>query len=415
MRSIAPSRIDGRIEAPPSKSLMIRASAAALLADSESRILAPSRCDDALAGLRIVRALGAEVSDRGPEIVICGGGPPSGDTLDCGESGLCMRMFTPVAALWNRPFLVTGRGSLMERPMSFLESALRQAGAVLRTRDGFPPLSVLGPMRGGRIKIDGSHGSQLLTGLLTALPLCVEDSEVRVESLKSRPYAAMTRSLLARFGVVVESDPGFRVFRIAGSQRYLGTTLGIEGDWSAGAFLLAAGAAAGRVTVGNLDIHSDQADRKVLEALEAAGALVSAAGGSVTAGRSSLDGFDFDANDCPDLFPPLVALACVCRGRTRLDGAERLRHKESDRAEALLEGFLGLGARISLCGNRLEIEGGRLRGGVIDSRNDHRIAMAGAVAGLASEEGVSILGPDCVAKSYPGFFSDLETLGGRIT
>ena len=415
MRSIKRSRISGKIDAPPSKSLMIRATAAALLAGGNSRILGPSLCDDARAGLGIIEALGADVVAMGPEIAISGGGPPRRDTLDCGESGLCMRMFTPVAALWGRRFLVTGDGSLSARPMGLLESPLREAGVHIGTRDGFPPLSVKGPLRGGRITVDGSQSSQLLTGLLTALPLCAEDSEVRVDDLKSKPYAALTLSILARFGVVVESDPGLRMFRVAGGQRYRGTTYRVEGDWSAGAFLLAAGAVAGTVTVGNLDIRSGQADRKVIEALGSAGARVSFSDGSITVERSSLNGFDFDATDCPDLFPPLVALACLCLGRTRISGAGRLRHKESDRSAALLEGFTALGARISLDGDRLEIKGGALRGGVLDARNDHRIAMAGAVAGLGSDEGVSIRGPECVSKSYPGFFDDLISLGGEST
>jgi len=415
MRSIKPSEISGKVDAPASKSLMIRATAAALLAGGDSRILEPSLCADALAGLRVARALGADVVGLDAEIGISGGGDPCRDTLDCGESGLCMRMFTPIAALWGRLFLVTGEGSLLARPMRLLERPLREAGVLIRTRDGFPPLSVKGPLRGGKIAIDGSQSSQFLTGLLTALPLCAEDSEVRVENLKSRPYAAMTLSLLARFGVVIDSDPDLRTFRIAGGRRYRGTTYRVEGDWSAGAFLLAAGAIAGDVTVGNLDILSEQADRKVVEALESAGAGMDIADGSISIRRAALKGFDFDATDCPDLFPPLVALACYCRGRTRIAGAERLKHKESDRAVSLLKEFSALGARIAVDRGRLEIEGGRLRGGVLDAHNDHRIAMAGAVAGLGSEDGVSIRGSDCVSKSYPGFFDDLKSLGGDIT
>ncbi len=415
MRSIKPSEIKGRIDVPASKSLMIRATAAALLAPGGSRILEPSLCDDGLAGLRVARTLGAEVSVLEAEIGMTGGGEPRGDTLDCAESGLCMRMFAPVAALWDRPFLITGEGSLLARPMGLMERPLRDARVQVRTRDGFPPLSVRGPLRGGTITLDGSQSSQVLTGLLTALPLCAEDSEVRVTNLKSRPYAAMTVSLLARFGVIVDADTDFRTFRVAGGQRFKGTTYRVEGDWSAGAVLLVAGAIAGEVTVGNLDVGSQQADRKVLEALAAAGTELAVGEGSITARRSALKAFDFDATDCPDLFPPLVALACFCRGRSRIAGAERLRHKESDRASALLNGFAALGAAISLDGNTLEIEGGRLRGGALDSRNDHRIAMAGAVAGLGSDEGVSIPASGCVAKSYPGFFDDLGSLGGDVS
>jgi 3-phosphoshikimate 1-carboxyvinyltransferase len=415
MRSIKPSAISGKVDAPASKSLMIRATAAALLARGESRILEPSLCADALAGLRVARALGADVVGLDAEIGISGGGDPRQDTLDCGESGLCMRMFTPIAALWGRLFLITGDGSLSTRPMGLMEQPLGGAGVLVRTRGGFPPLSVKGPLRGGRIAIDGSQSSQFLSGLLMALPICTEDSEVRVENLKSGPYAAMTISLLARFGVAIDSDLDLRTFRIAGGQRYRGTTYKVEGDWSAGAFLLTAGAVAGDVTVGNLDIRTEQADRKVVEALESAGAGVTVADGSISIRHAALKGFDFDATDCPDLFPPLVALACFCRGRTRISGAERLKHKESDRAVALLEEFTALGAGISLDGDTLEIDGGRLKGGVLDAHNDHRIAMAGAVAALGSEGGVSIRGSDCVSKSYPGFFGDLKSLGGDVT
>ena len=415
MRSIKPSRISGSVDAPASKSLMIRATAAALLAAGNSRILNPSLCADAAAALGIARALGADAVELRGEIAISGGGRARGDILDCGESGLCMRMFTPVAALQDRPFVLTGEGSLMTRPMGLMEKPLRDAGVLIHTRDGFPPLSVQGPLRGGKIEIDGSQSSQFLTGLLTALPLCPEDSEVRVENLKSRPYAALTRSLLSCFGVVVESDPGFRMFRVPGGQRYRSTTYKVEGDWSAGAFLLAAGAVAGDIKVGNLDIRSAQADRMVVEALESAGAPIEVGGGSLAIKRAALKGFDFDATDCPDLFPPLVALACHCHGRTRIAGAERLKHKESDRAEALLKEFSALGARISLDRDRLEIEGGRPLGGILDSHNDHRIAMAGAVAGLGSGAGVSVRGSGCVSKSYPGFFDDLKSLGGDIT
>jgi 3-phosphoshikimate 1-carboxyvinyltransferase len=415
MRSIKRSAISGTIAAPASKSLMIRATAASLLAKGKSRILEPSLCTDARAGLRVARALGAGVFWNDKEIRISGGGEPVRDILDCGESGLCMRLFTPVAALWGRVFQVIGEGSLSARPMRLMEKPLRDAGVLVWTRDGFPPLSVRGPLRGGLFAIDGSESSQFLTGLLTALPLCAEDSEIRVEDLKSKPYAAMTLSLLARFGIVIDADPDLRRFRIAGRQRFRATTYRVEGDWSAGAFLLTAAAVAGEVTVKNLDVCSDQADRRVIEALEAAGALVETAVGAVSLKRGPLRGFDFDATDCPDLFPPLVALACHCRGRSRLTGAARLKHKESDRSAVLLEEFTALGAGISMKGNSLEIEGGRLKGGVLDSRNDHRIAMAGAVAGLGSEEGVSVHGSECVVKSYPNFFSDIKSLGGDVT
>jgi 3-phosphoshikimate 1-carboxyvinyltransferase len=415
MKLIRPSDIKGKIRASPSKSLMIRATASALLSEGASRIMNPSSCADAMAGLRVAEALGARVKQGVDELLISPGGEPGQGVLNCGESGLCMRMFTPIAALCGREITITGEGSLLSRPMRLMEGPLRDLGIIFRTSSGYAPLTVRGPVRGGRVLIDGSLSSQFLTGLLTALPLCPQDSEVHVENLKSKPYAAMTVSLLSLFGVSVVADKDFAVFMIRGGQRYRGTVYSVDGDWSGAAFLLAAAAIRGEVTIDGLDAGSVQADRQVLEALMAAGAGIEVSGHSVTVRPASLRGFNFDAAECPDLFPPLVALACSCAGRSRIHGVGRLKHKESDRAAVLLKEFSGLGARISIVGEALEIEGGSLKGGSLDSHNDHRIAMAGAVAGLSSETGVSVHGWKCVSKSYPRFFEDLKSLGGDVS
>ena len=416
MKWIRPSEIRGRLQAPPSKSLMIRATASALLGRGESRIKNPSRCDDALAGLRIVRALGAHVENAVDAVVISGGAGPVSDVLDCGESGLCMRMFTPIAALSGRETLITGDGSLTTRPMRMMENPLRDMGVRFRSADGHAPLMIQGPIQTGNVRIDGSLSSQFLSGLLTALPLFHQNSEVRVDNLRSRPYAEMTVEVLSRFGVAVDADPDRRVFRIPGGQSYRSTIFAVEGDWSGAAFLLAAAAICGEVTVDNLREDSLQADRRVLEALRSSGALVTIAGDSVTVRRSDPKTFDFDATDCPDLFPPLAALALSCPGTCRIYGAGRLRHKESDRASALIKELSGLGADIALRNDWLEIVGpARIGTGTVNSHGDHRIAMAGALAGLVSGRGVGVVGPECVAKSYPGFFEDLRSLGGDVS
>ena len=226
---------------------------------------------------------------------------------------------------------------------------------------------------------------------------------------------ALTISLLDRFGIAIEADPGFTRFRIKGGQSYRSGEYRVEGDWSGAAFILVAAAVGGEATVEGLSPNSLQADRRVLEALRAAGAELILAEDAVTVRCGDLRAFEFDATECPDLFPPLAALGLHCAGTSRIFGAGRLKHKESDRAAALVEELSGLGAAIAVRGDVLEIAPSRVRGGTLDARNDHRIAMAGALAGLASGAGVRVEGAECVAKSYPRFFEDLESLGGDVS
>ena len=393
---------------------MLRLAAAALLAGpSESRILNPSDCDDARAGLDVIQALGADVVSGAGEIVVRGGLSPRGRRLDCGESGLCLRLFSAVAALRPEELVLTGRGSLLKRPAGMIERALSDLGAVCRTRRGFPPVAVRGPVRGGRIAVDGSVSSQLLTGLLMALPLAAADSELTVNGLRSRPYVDLTLGVLAGLGIRVGND-GYERFMVPGGQRYRPGTYAVEGDWSAAASLFVAAAVAGRLEVGGLDVRSRQADKRILEVLEEAGAAVRVSPGSVTVERKGLRAFVFDAGDCPDLAPPLAALACHCPGTSRILGIERLKHKESDRAAVLAKELGRLGARIRLDGGVLEITGGTLGGGAAVARGDHRIAMALAAAAVGAAGPVAIEGAEAVAKSYPLFFEDLAAAGGRI-
>ncbi len=415
MNWIKPSKIDGTVASPSSKSVMIRATAAALLADGVSEIARPSFCEDTLAALNVAAGLGAEIDRTEERVEIKGPLAPTENVLDCGESGLCLRMFAPIAALEGQETVLSARGSLRTRPVGMMEAPLAALGVSVQTNAGFPPLTVKGPLHGGRVVVDGSTTSQFLTGLLMALPICRDDSRLFVLDLRSRPYVAMTISVLERFGISMTWDTERDVFEIRGRQRFAPGRYEIEGDWSGAAFLLVAGALAGRVTVMNLRADSCQADVRVLAALRDAGASVAVAGDAVTVEADGLEAFEFDATDCPDLFPPLAALACFCEGRSVLRGAERLRHKESDRATALVEEFSRAGGTLGLEGNVMWIEGGPLEGGVIDARGDHRLAMAGAVAGLRAERGIRIVGPEVVGKSYPGFFRDLAALGGDIS
>jgi len=412
-KSIRPSGIKGTLRAPASKSMLQRAIAAALLSEGTTRILDPTYSNDARAALRVVEALGARVTAGKDDILIKGGMKPAGEVLDCGEAGLSIRMFSPIAALWHEALTLTGEGSLVTRPVSMIEGPLKQLGAAVTTTNGCPPLTVRGPLQGGEAEVDGSVSSQLLTGLLMALPRARGDSRLNVKDLKSTPYIDMTLELLDRFGVVVEHT-GYETFFIKGNQTYSCEEYRVEGDWSGAAFLLTAGAVGGSVTVTGLDAASPQADRKILDALRAAGAGVNLWGNAVEVVNKELRGFEFDATHCPDLFPPLVVLACNCTGTTVLTGVERLIHKESNRAAVLEKVFSSLGAVIRIKGDRMEIDGAVLSGGVVDSHNDHRIAMAGAAAALNAAGDVTVRGYECVAKSYPDFFEDISSIGGDV-
>lgn len=408
MKRIKPSAIDGSVDAPASKSMMQRAVIAAALAEGETIISNPSFCGDAKATMRVVQSLGAEVQ-QGEDVRIKGRGIPRESTLDCGESGTCMRMITPVAAIYDIEFTITGRGTLMSRPVDMMEGPLQILGAECRSSNGLPPLKVKGPLRGGKTKIDGSKSSQHVSGLLMALPLCGKDSHIDVVNLKSWPYVELTLEVLGDFGIKITHEE-MQHFDIPGNQEYKAGAYEIEGDWSAAAFLLVAGAVCGQAEVKGLRKESAQADKAIVEAIEKAGADVTQSMDSVTVRKAGLAGFEFDATDCPDLFPPLAVLACSCKGRSVIYGAERLKHKESDRAAALASELGKIGADIKINGNQMEIEGKKLVGGKVDSHNDHRIAMACAIAGLGSENGVEIEGEDCISKSYPGFFKDLESM-----
>jgi 3-phosphoshikimate 1-carboxyvinyltransferase len=271
------------------------------------------------------------------------------------------------------------------------------------------PLTVRGPIPGGTAEVDGSFSSQVLTGMLIAAPYALGDIKILVKNLSSRPYIDITLAVMKSFGVEVENRD-YREFLVKSGQRYKPSTCRVEGDWSGAAFLLVAGAIAGSIMVENLDADSPQADRAIMDALKMAGTGITVSGNSVTVKRAGLKAFEFDATHCPDLFPPLVSLASHCRGVSKIRGAGRLLHKESNRAATLMEEFGKLGIRITCEGDLMEVEGGKCTRGSVISHGDHRIAMACAVASLAGDGPVEIDDAEAVAKSYPGFFADLDTL-----
>ena len=414
MKVIRPSGVSGRVTAPPSKSATIRATAGALLAEGVSEIMNPSFCEDATAALSIAGALGAISTAGKGRILIHGTGgftrlKTAPACINCGESGLCIRMFPPIASLTGHPLVIGATGSLTIRPVDMVES-LTHFGVVCTTTHGRPPVEIEGRLRGAAGYIDASTSSQFLTGLLMALPLCDEDSRVHVRSLASRPYVEMTVAMAKEFGVTIDHDEDMALFTIAGRQQYRAAPVLIEGDWSGASFLFVAAAIAGSVSVEGLNMDSFQADKAILEALDAAGAACHKGEHFVTVENNDLKPFEFDAKDCPDLVPPLVALASHCRGKTTIHGTSRLRHKESDRAGALASQFARMGVSVNVEPDRMDVQGAQPGTAKVDSLGDHRIAMACAVAALGAGGPVAISGPDCVAKSYREFFKDLDSI-----
>ena len=412
-RTVAPSKVKGTVKAPASKSMTQRAIAAALLAGGESTIVNPSYCDDSLAAMTIATGLGARVHPDKAEMKITGGRILREHKLNCGESGLAVRMFSPIAALWPEEIVMTGAGSLKNRPMSMIEEALRQFRVGCSSNNGFLPLTIKGPLKGGECEIDGSISSQLLTGLLMALPVAGKNSIIRVNDLKSRPYIDMTLQVLDKFGIKVTND-NYSKFLITGNQEYKAIRYEVESDWSGGAFLLVAGAINGEITVNGLRADSRQSDKAILGALESAGARMTIKEKSVRISRSGLRAFKFDATESPDLFPPLVVLAACCSGVSVIKGVSRLMHKESNRAIVLKEEFGKMNISIEIRGDTMLVSGGEIKGALIDPANDHRIAMAAAVAALRADDRMLIKDSYCVAKSYPEFFHDLKKLGAQV-
>ncbi len=412
---VGPGSVIGAVTVPASKSYFQRAIAAALLADGETVLVARGRCDDTRAALGAAAALGAHITERTEsEWAIRGGIAPTGAPVHCGESGLALRMFAPIAALADRSVTLTAEGSLLQRPVAMAASPLADLGVRVETAGGFPPITVHGPLQGGEAVVDGSVSSQVLTGLLMALPCTKTDSLLTVTGLSSRPYIAMTIEVLAAFGISIEWQEGDRFF-IPGRQRYRACRYVVEGDWSSAAALLAAGALAGKVTVQGLTVPSRQADAFMLEVLRTAGAWVETTPTAVTVASRPLRSFAADLTDAPDLFPVLVVIALAASGVSRLRGVHRLRHKESDRATVLQQEFAKMGAHITREGDDLVIPALATQPHtdkiVLDSHRDHRIAMAAAVAALRFGP-LAITDAGAVAKSYPVFFDDLARLQG---
>lgn len=422
--SISPSVVKGTIQAPPSKSCMQRACAAALINNGTTIIDNAGYSNDEKAAMHIVSDLGASVHSVQKEVVIKSNGqifssglPGKNAVISCGESGLSLRMFVPLAALFNYDITFVGEGSILKRPVDFFDAILPQLGVEVESNKGKIPLKLKGPLIPKNITVDGSLSSQFLTGLLMAFSkACTVPVSIRVNNLTSKPYIDLTLDILHHFGFTIENN-NYEIFTIYPHDKPASQVVKytVEGDWSNVAFLLVAGAIGGEVTVNGALLNSFQGDKKIIEALENCGSGIHFNNKGITVSNNNLTAFNFDATDCPDLFPPLVALASYCKGTSTIKGVNRLLYKESNRALTLQSEFAKMNVEIALDNDLMLIKGNSLvKGATVSSHNDHRIAMACTVAALAATGTTIIHEADAVKKSYPSFFEDMKLLNTNL-
>ena len=426
--------LSGELDAPSAKSEAHRLLGCAAFAPGLTDVSCATSSDDIEATASCLEALGARIArTRGGFRVRPVPGTSATDNLpearrgallDCGESGSTLRFLLPVVAALGCDARLTGRGRLPERPLSPLYEELEAHGARLSVQ-GSLPLSVGGRLEPGRFFLPGDVSSPFVTGLLLAAPLLRAPVEVVVaEPVESAPYIDITVSALRTFGVEV-SEGGALTDGGRPARSYVVCAPGgsvppgevsVGGDWSNAAFWLAAGAIGEEgVAVRGLDLASAQGDRQILAALALLGARVLRRPGGAACERERLRGRELDVSSCPDLVPPRAAVAAVAEGTTRERGAARLRIKESDRLETVSAAICALGGRARAVDDGLVIAGvPELAGGTVDAANDHRIAMMASILASRCSGPVTVLGAECVAKSYPAFFEDLAALGGIV-
>ena len=417
------SSLHGSVRAPPSKSHTHRALIAASLTQEKSIIQNPSESKDIEATIAAIEAYGTHLS-RETKILTVNG--PSyintpEDVIHCSESASTMRFVTPILAHARGISVITGGPSLRKRPMHLTIDCLGQLGVKCCSvrNDGHAPLITFGgTYKGGNVQVAGNETSQVISGLLFSAPLASQTTSIETTTmLASAPYVKMTLQILRNHGIEVTADADLRRFLIKGGQSVESAKHVIEGDYSSAAFLLAAGIITGsKIHVSGLETRASlQGDSEIVDILRAMDAEIHTDTESIWTEPSRLRAVNVDARNCPDLVPPIAAVACYAEGTTKITNAARLRDKESNRLAALSTELGKMGAKIEETEDGLKISGGRvLTGCTLASHGDHRVAMACSVAALGAKGRTTIDGADCVAKSYPNFFEDLKMLGGNV-
>lgn len=404
----------GTVNVPPSKSDVHRAIICAAMANGVSRISPVALSNDIKATIGCIKALGAEAVLENNVLTVDGTNMYKNKTalLDCGESGSTLRFFIPIAAVGNVNATFVGKGKLPQRPIGIFTEALPKAGTTCKTEGGLP-LEIKGQLKSGIFEIPGNVSSQFITGLLLALPILEGDSEIVLTSpLESVGYIAMTIRTMKQFGVNIDTTENG--WHIKGGQTYKSCNYTTDGDWSQAAFFMVLGAVSGKVTVKGVAKDSTQGDKKCAEILARFGAKVTQLDNEVTVEKGELKAITIDASQIPDLVPVLSVCAAFAEGTTKIINAERLRIKECDRLKATAELLNNLGGKVKELSDGLEITGGSsLKGGNVNGYNDHRIVMSAAVCAARSDEDITATFAMSINKSYPDFYIDYNSIGGK--
>ncbi len=401
---IYPSKLIGTINAPSSKAYSQRMIIAAALADGVSEISNITASNDINVSAGAMEALGASIFSEDGTFTVKGiKAPPQKAEIDCCESGATLRFVIPVAAALGTSSTFYGRAKLPQRPITPYLREFPKKGVSFEPQGGLP-LHMSGKLSAGEFLMEGDISSQFITGLLYALPLCEGDSVVRLTSvLQSKPYVDMTLSALEKFGIAIEEkeNNGLLEYHVRGGQKYRPCNVSVEGDYSQAAFFYVASALGSEVMVRNLDPDTAQGDKAIVDIIDSCG--------------KEMRPFTADVGDIPDLVPILTVLGCFTKGTSRIVNAARLKIKESDRLADVAEQLNAIGGKITAGDDFLNIEPiEKFTGGVVDPKNDHRIVMSAAIAALSSEAPVIIKGAEAVNKSYPRFFEDYKSLGGKF-
>jgi len=421
---VRPSSLRGTLRIPPSKSHTIRAVLVASLADGVSTVRRPLAHGDGRSALEVARGLGAEVRvrDNGEEWEIRGTGGArgraGGGVLDCGNSGTSARLFCAAAALGAGKWRFDGDRSLRTRPMRPLLDALTELGAsyTLHQSNADIPFTISGPLVGGACRVDGIS-SQFVSSLLLSCPTVSNDTVVKVYNLHERPYVELTCRWLDKMDISYECSTDLTHFRIHGRQRYRPIRETVPADFSSSLFPAVAAAITGStLTLEGLDFSDSQGDKQVFQFLEMMGAEVEREGGRVTvSGTSGLRGTTLDLDETPDALPVLAVLGCAAEGTTHLVNVAQARFKETDRISVMCAELGRMGARISEEPDGLVIHHSRLRGTTVDGREDHRVVMALAVAGLVAEGATTVTTAEAADVTYPGFVDDFVSAGAHMS
>lgn len=405
---------NGTVNVPPSKSDVHRAIICAAMANGVSRISPVALSNDIKATIGCIKALGADAVLENNVLTVDGTNMYKNKTalLDCGESGSTLRFFIPIAAVGNINATFVGKGKLPQRPIGIFTEALPKAGTVCKTEGGLP-LEIKGQLKSGIFEIPGNVSSQFITGLLLALPILEGDSEIVLTSpLESVGYIAMTIRTMKQFGVNIDTTENG--WHIKGGQSYKTCDYTTDGDWSQAAFFMVLGAVSGKVTVKGVAKDSTQGDKKCAEILAEFGAKVTQRDNEVTVEKGDLKAITIDASQIPDLVPVLSVCAAFAEGTTKIINAERLRIKECDRLKATAELLNNLGGKVKELSDGLEITGvSSLKGGNVNGYNDHRIVMSAAVCAAKSDGDITATFAMSINKSYPDFYIDYNSIGGK--